>query len=448
MNMTPSPHLGSTLRPGPDSTNTFVNRRVYQVWKGHNRFFLGGRLIFGPDVRSLFLTLFMILAPVVVFCVFVGRHLMNNFPHHSGLAIMVVAVVHTFVIVVLLLLTSARDPGIVPRNIHPPEPEDDVSSSSDMSAYQSPKPRLPRIKDVIVNGVTVKTKYCDTCMLYRPPRCSHCAICNNCVERFDHHCPWVGQCIGQRNYRYFFLFVLSATLLCVFIFAMCALRIKKLMDGDPPHTVWKALQRSPASGALMAYTFLSTWFVGGLSVFHMYLIGTNQTTYENFRYRYYDKNGNPFNKGWLGNFKEVLCDRIPPSKVNFRAQAQPEEATGLGNFKSQHRRRDDMDIIDSKGERSHGDNEMGGESAWKALPAKLVQDINNNSEEQIEERRHAYEDTFSEDLSKPFDHVQRSAQSGAHPRRGSWGRQSGNWEVSPELSAFSSDIGGPDKLKQ
>ena len=94
-----------------------------------------------------------------------------------------------------LLLTSGRDPGIIPRNAHPPEPEG-FEGSLDVGAGQTPQLRLPRIKEVEVNGITVKVKYCDTCMLYRPPRCSHCSICNNCVERFDHHCPWVGQCIG------------------------------------------------------------------------------------------------------------------------------------------------------------------------------------------------------------------------------------------------------------
>ena len=95
----------------------------------------------------------------------------------------------------LLLMTAGRDPGIIPRNAHPPKPES-YDGNAEVGTGQTPPLPLPRIRDVVINGVTVRIKYCDTCMLYRPPRCSHCSICNNCVEKFDHHCPWVGQCIG------------------------------------------------------------------------------------------------------------------------------------------------------------------------------------------------------------------------------------------------------------
>ncbi|EEF29612.1 protein S-acyltransferase 8 [Ricinus communis] len=291
---------------------------VYQVWKGRNIFLFNGRLIFGPDAKSLVVTILLIVVPVIIFCTNVAKNLLHEFPtYNAGYVILAIVILFTIYVLVLLLLTSARDPGIVPRNLHPPE-EDiyDSSASLDVGGRQTPTPRLPRTKDVLVNGKHVKVKYCETCMLYRPPRCSHCSVCDNCVERFDHHCPWVGQCIGLRNYRYFFLFVSSSALLCIFVFAMSAVNIKLLMDDYG--TVWKAMKKSPASVILMGYCFFFLWFVGGLTCFHLYLIGRNQTTYENFRYG--ARNGpNVYNRGCLINFLEVFCTRMKPSRNKFRS---------------------------------------------------------------------------------------------------------------------------------
>ncbi|EXC32348.1 putative S-acyltransferase [Morus notabilis] len=262
--------------------------RVYQLWKGSNRFFLNGRLIFGPDARSLFLTVFLILAPVILFSAFVSQRLIVEFHHNLGNLIVAICIIFTIFVIILLFLTSGRDPGIIPRNQHPPDPEEGhvgSSISSDWPSNHDGAPSFPPTKDVIINGHIVKVKYCQTCMLYRPPRCSHCSICNNCVERFDHHCPWVGQCIGKRNYRLFFMFVSSTTLLCLYVFAFC-------------------------------------W-----------------TTYENFRYRY-DRKTNPYNRGCARNFVEIFLSKIPSSKNNFRAKVKGESSSvsntpmSLGHLRS------------------------------------------------------------------------------------------------------------------
>lgn len=101
-----------------------------------------------------------------------------------------------------LFMTSGRDPGIIPRNSMPLDSDDADMTTPSMEwvNHKTPNLKIPRIKDITINGYSVKVKFCDTCLLYRPPRASHCSICNNCVQKFDHHCPWVGQCIGLVSY--------------------------------------------------------------------------------------------------------------------------------------------------------------------------------------------------------------------------------------------------------
>uniref|UniRef100_J3N5T4 S-acyltransferase n=1 Tax=Oryza brachyantha TaxID=4533 RepID=J3N5T4_ORYBR len=294
--------------------------RLYQVWKGNNIFLCGGRLIFGPDAASLLLSIFLILGPTIIFC-YQMQSTIHRSQQHMRRAAQLTVIITTAADLFFLLMTSARDPGIVPRNTRAPIEADEFLASTtpsmEWSSGRTPRMRFHRAKDVTVNGFTVKVKFCETCLRYRPPRSSHCSICNNCVEKFDHHCPWVGQCIGLRNYRYFFLFVATSTFLCIFVFIFSWINVY-YESGDNGGSIWKALRKETYSFVLIIYTFLVVWFVGGLTVFHLYLISTNQTTYENFRYRY-DKKDNPYRKSIAANFVEVFFTKIPPPQSNFRS---------------------------------------------------------------------------------------------------------------------------------
>ena len=55
-------------------------------------------------------------------------------------------------------------------------------------------------------------RMCQRCLRTKPDRCHHCSQCNRCVLKMDHHCPWVANCVGFQNQKYFYL--LSVRRIC------------------------------------------------------------------------------------------------------------------------------------------------------------------------------------------------------------------------------------------
>eukprot|EP00922_Rhytidocystis_sp_ex-Travisia-forbesii_P035021 GHVS01052013.1.p1 GENE.GHVS01052013.1~~GHVS01052013.1.p1 ORF type:complete len:407 (+),score=40.30 GHVS01052013.1:68-1222(+) len=72
------------------------------------------------------------------------------------------------------------------------------------------------------DGVMFTRTDCQTCGNVKPARSKHCALCNRCVARFDHHCVWIGNCVGANNHKLFLLFLLLNCLMCFYGAFLCA----------------------------------------------------------------------------------------------------------------------------------------------------------------------------------------------------------------------------------
>ncbi|CAI5695179.1 probable palmitoyltransferase ZDHHC14 isoform X3 [Oreochromis niloticus] len=289
-------------------------KRKWEIFPGRNKFYCDGRIMMAKQTGVFYLTLILILVTCGLFftfdCPFLAQQLTPVIPVIGG-------VLFLFVLGTLLR-TSFSDPGVLPRATQDEaaDLERQIDVANGGTGYRPP----PRTKEVVINGQTVKLKYCFTCKIFRPPRASHCSLCDNCVERFDHHCPWVGNCVGRRNYRFFYMFILSLSFLTIFIFAFV---ITHIILSSHQNGFLSALKDSPASVLEVVVCFFSVWSIVGLSGFHTYLISSNQTTNEDIKGSWSSKRGkdnyNPYSYGNIfTNCCAALCGPLPPSLIDRR----------------------------------------------------------------------------------------------------------------------------------
>ena len=158
-----------------------------------------------------------------------------------------------------------------------------------------------------------------------------------------------------------------------------------------------------------------------------------QTTYENFRYRY-DRRSNPHNKGVVNNFKETFCSAIPPSKNDFRAMVHREPPlpprSVAGGFMSPNMGKASDDI------------EMGRKAVWADM-GSAMSEHGGDGKDGNNERLHVKDGELGElspDVRTTVD--EQSDRPSMHPRRSSWGRKSGSWDMSPEVMALAARVGG------
>lgn len=276
--------------------------RNYQSHPSRNHFFCRGALLTGGDSPWAFIGSFTVALGIAgtwfgTTCVW--------WWHNESPAVAIIGAYMCLLTISSMLTTAFRDPGILPRNMDPEPPYSSATASD-----QTPT-ALPR--DIKVRAGIVRVKYCPTCQTYRPPRSSHCKMCDNCVDGCDHHCQWVNNCVGRRNYTYFFTFILSATLTLCLMIITSALHLY-LITRKEGASFHHAVNEGAGSVVVFCLSMIVIWPVAALLSYHFRLLLLNVTTIEQIRNQAHKSLGegpappNPFSHGsWRRNLTHVLC---------------------------------------------------------------------------------------------------------------------------------------------
>jgi ankyrin repeat protein len=142
------------------------------------------KLFFKPDIskKTAFSNINMIL--------FITLHLIIMFltffmlmPYFNNTVFAICYLTISFLVFCFYGYLSFSDPGVMTNN------------------------EFNNLLDAVEKGENLEN-FCPFCLIRKNYKNTHCLICQKCIDEFDHHCFWVGNCIGKNNYTFFFIFLI------------------------------------------------------------------------------------------------------------------------------------------------------------------------------------------------------------------------------------------------
>ena len=131
------------------------------------------------------------------------------------------------------------------------------------------------------------------CNVFKPERCHHCSACNRCVLNMDHHCPWINNCIGFWNRKYFLLLLFYVMMISYFTIITMAYDFYSVVLWGFEAKYLATKDPKLGTNLMILFAFLMNSMVVVLITkflkFHVMLASENKTTIENL-----DKQGQPF----------------------------------------------------------------------------------------------------------------------------------------------------------
>ena len=115
------------------------------------------------------------------------------------------------------------------------------------SGHLKPKYDFVKLVDLAFDINLHLDNFCSYDEVIKSETSFHCFTCNRCVELFDHHCPFINNCLGHRNHKFFLIFLCSYASFLIIMFAETTRHFAEVFS----HIGWSCFKTDTVTTILM-----------------------------------------------------------------------------------------------------------------------------------------------------------------------------------------------------